>query len=96
MPAELDPVIHPVHRLQICALLANADEMEFALLREELGVSDSVLSKQLKYLDEASYLKVRKVPSSGRPRSWYSLSRAGLAAFHSHLAALRSIASLDT
>ena len=37
MSAELDPVIHPVHRLQICALLANADEMEFALLRERTG-----------------------------------------------------------
>ena len=94
MSVELDPVIHPINRLQICALLANADEMEFALLREELGVSDSVLSKQLKYLDEAGYLKIRKVPSSGRPRSWYSLSASGYAAFQSHLAALRTIAAM--
>lgn len=94
MSAELNPVIHPVHRLQICALLANADEMEFALLRDELGVSDSVLSKQLKYLDEAGYLSVRKVPSTGRPRSWFSLSEEGFRAFQQHVDALRVIAAL--
>lgn len=96
MSAELDPVIHPVHRLQICALLANADEMEFALLRDELGVSDSVLSKQIKYLDDAGYLTIRKVPSTGRPRSWYSLSKDGQRAFQKHLDALRVIAALAT
>ena len=67
MSAELDPVIHPVHRLQICALLANADEMEFALLRDELGVSDSVLSKQLKYLDDAGYLDHSQSPEHRTP-----------------------------
>jgi DNA-binding MarR family transcriptional regulator len=56
----LDPLIHAPVRLQICAILAAADEAEFALVREETGVSESVLSKQVKLLADAGYVKVRK------------------------------------
>ncbi len=56
----LDPLIHAPVRLQICAILSATDEAEFALVREETGVSESVLSKQVKLLADAGYLKVRK------------------------------------
>jgi DNA-binding MarR family transcriptional regulator len=56
----LNPLIHAPVRLQICAILAAADEAEFALVREETGVSESVLSKQVKLLADAAYVKVRK------------------------------------
>ena len=56
----LDPLIHAPVRLQICAILSAADEAEFALVREETGVSESVLSKQVKLLADAGYVKVRK------------------------------------
>jgi DNA-binding MarR family transcriptional regulator len=58
--AGLDPLIHAPVRLQICAILSAADEAEFALVREETGVSESVLSKQVKLLADAGYVKVRK------------------------------------
>jgi len=57
---DLDPVIHAPNRLQICALLAPLAEAEFALLRDELGVSDSVLSKHVKQLELAAYARLRK------------------------------------
>ena len=56
----LDPLIHAPVRLQICAILSTADEAEFAMVREETGVSESVLSKQVKLLADAGYVKVRK------------------------------------
>ena len=56
----LDPLIHAPVRLQICAILSAADEAEFALVREETGVSESVLSKQVKLLADAGYVTVRK------------------------------------
>ena len=56
----LDPLIHAPVRLQICAILSATDEAEFALVREETEVSESVLSKQVKLLADAGYVKVRK------------------------------------
>ena len=56
----LDPLIHAPVRLQICAILSGTDEAEFAMVREETGVSESVLSKQVKLLADAGYVKVRK------------------------------------
>ena len=63
-----DPVVHAPHRLQLCALLAPADEAEFAVLRDAVGVSDSVLSKHLRTLEEAGYVVVRKRTLGGRVR----------------------------
>lgn len=56
----LDPLIHAPVRLQVCAILSAVDEGEFAMVREETGVSESVLSKQVKLLADAGYVKVRK------------------------------------
>ena len=57
---RFDTVIHAPNRLQICAFLSPLEEAEFQVLREELAVSDSVLSKHIKQLEEAGYVKQRK------------------------------------
>lgn len=87
-----DPMIHPPGRLQICAMLSAVDEAEFALIRDRIGVSDSVLSKHLKLLEEAKYIALRKAPFEGRQRTWVNLTRAGKAAFVAHVAELRRLA----
>ena len=46
--ATFDTVIHAPNRLQICALLDSSKELEFQIIREQLDVSDSVLSKHLR------------------------------------------------
>ena len=89
-----DPVIHPLNRLQICAALAPHSEMEFSALRDVLGVSDSVLSKQLRYLEEAGYARLRKATVNTRQRTWIRLTDAGRKAYAGHLAALRNLAGL--
>ncbi len=48
-----DSVIHAPGRLQICAILSSVDDAEFAMIRDAIKVSDSVLSKHLKQLEEA-------------------------------------------
>lgn len=93
MAAGFDPVIHPLNRLQICAALAPHDEVEFASAREAVGVSDSVLSKQLKHLEEAGYVKLRKATVATRQRTWLSLTKSGRTAFENHIAALRRLAA---
>lgn len=88
MKPSLDPVIHAPARLQVCAMLSAADEMEFGTVRDAAEVSDSVLSKHVKQLEEAGYVRVRKATLDSRQRTWLSLTAAGRVAFNGHLQAL--------
>lgn len=91
---QFDTVIHAPGRLQICAILSAADEAEFAMVRDAIAVSDSVLSKHLKQLEEAGYIRLRKQAHAGRQRTWLSLTSAGRAAFAAHVAELTRLAGL--
>ena len=88
---HFDAVIHPPPRLQICGLLAVVDTMEFAAVRDAVEVSDSVLSKHVKQLEEAGYVQVRKATIASRQRTSMALTKAGRAAFDAHVAELRRI-----
>lgn len=90
----LDPVIHAPARLQIAGVLAAVTEAEFAVVRDAVGVSDSVLSKHLSQLAEAGYVRLRKAALGGRQRTWLSLTREGRRAFAAHVAALQALAQL--
>ena len=91
---RFDTVVHPAPRLQICGLLAAVDTMEFATVRDAVGVSDSVLSKHVKHLEEAGYVAVRKATVASRQRTSLALTREGRAAFDAHVAVLRRIAGV--
>jgi DNA-binding transcriptional ArsR family regulator len=87
-----DHVIHAPIRLQICSMLSAIDDAEFAALRDSIGVSDSVLSKHLRVLEEVGYLTLRKSSSGGRTHTWARLTRAGRTAFAGHVAELQRLA----
>ncbi|MEU3205492.1 transcriptional regulator [Streptomyces cyaneofuscatus] len=89
-----DAVIHAPNRLQICAMLAAVDSMEFSRVRESLGVSDSVLSKHLKVLEGAGYVEVTKARGASYPRTWIALTHDGRRALAGHIAELRRIVDL--
>ena len=89
--SRFDNIIHAPNRLQICAFLVQLDEAEFQLLRDELVVSDSVLSKQIKQLEKVGYLKLRKSTVNGRQRTWVHLTGEGRHAFKNHVKELNRI-----
>ena len=91
---RFDTVIHAPKRLQICAFLAPVQEAEFQVLRDELKVSDSVLSKHLKQLEDAGYVKFRKGAVNGRKRMWATLTTSGRKAFAGHVEELRRLAGV--
>jgi DNA-binding MarR family transcriptional regulator len=93
VPTGFDAVLHPPARLQIAAVLAQAQDAEFALLTKITGVSDSVMSKHLAALAEAGYVSLRKAASDGRQRTWARLTSNGRAAFRRHVKALEVLAS---
>ncbi|MER7011079.1 transcriptional regulator [Saccharopolyspora sp. NPDC000359] len=85
----IDSVIHPLPRLSICALLAGADWVEFRVVRDSTELSDSMLSKHSRALEDAGYLEVRKGAVGRRPRTWFRLTEQGRNAYRGHVAALR-------
>ncbi len=88
---RLDQQIHAPARLTLMTILASVSEAEFAMLRERLDVSDSVLSKHLAALAEAGYLRTRKGSRQGRRTTWVALTRDGRTALADHVAALRAL-----
>jgi len=92
--AHFDNIIHAPNRLQICSLLAPLEDAEFQFLRDALDVSDSVLSKHIKQLEEAGYVKQRKEKVDGRQRTWAYLTDDGRSAFASHVEALKNIVAI--
>ena len=89
--SRFDTVIHAPNRLQICAFLAPLEEAEFQVLRAELDVSDSVLSKHIKQLEEVGYVKQRKSRMNGRQRTWACLTGKGRRAFERHVKELKRL-----
>ncbi len=89
-----DELIHAPNRLQVCAMLAPVDALDFATVRNALAVSDSVLSKHVKVLSDAGYLHTSKTPHASRTRTWLSLTDTGRAALQAHLAELHRIAAM--
>ena len=88
---SFDEIIHAPNRLKICSFLAPTGSVEFPVLRDMLQVSDSVLSKQIKHLEKAGYVKQRKGSANGRKRSWVYLTTAGQEAFKKHIKELQRL-----
>ena len=90
---KFDEEIHAPVRLRICGMLAAVTSMDFATIRDTLGLADSVVSKHLARLEGTGYVFIEKIADIGRPRTWISLTRKGRTAFESHIAALQEIAT---
>ena len=89
--AELDRHLLAPARLKLTTMLTAVSEVEFAVLRDALGVSDSVLSKHLATLADAGYVSSRKGTHDGRRTTWVALSPSGRNVLRNHVAALREI-----
>jgi DNA-binding MarR family transcriptional regulator len=90
---KFDHLIHAPNRLQICAFLEAVEEIEFTIVRDQLNVSDSVLSKHIKSLQDEDYVLIDKRTSDGRQRTWLSLTSKGRKAYIEHVNELKNIIS---
>lgn len=87
----IDALSNPV-RFSLVATLNAVDQMEFAAVRDQLQVSDSVLSRQASQLEELGIVAIKKGYVGKRPRTWLSLTKGGRAQWAAHVAALQAIA----
>jgi DNA-binding MarR family transcriptional regulator len=92
--AELNEVIHQPARLRIMASLSALgaeEQMEFAALRDLLGLTDGNMGAHLARLEAAGYVRVDKAFLGRKPRTLVSLSSRGRAAFDDHVEALKAL-----
>lgn len=68
-PSQLDTLLLSRARLGILSAVIGGDEVEFTYLRDTLGLSDGNLSVQLRKLEEAKYITIRKFFVERKPRT---------------------------
>ncbi|MFG6303892.1 helix-turn-helix domain-containing protein [Corynebacterium aurimucosum] len=95
---ELDPVIHPINRLRICATLYSAGatdgrQMKYSKLAELTELPADTLSKQLKHLEDHGYISRTREYGSTRAKDavWVALTEAGAQAYAQHVEALKAM-----
>jgi len=94
--SSFDELIHAPIRLKICSFLSPTGSVEFPIIRDMLQVSDSVLSKHIKQLENAGYVKQRKGSAHGHKRSWVYLTTSGREAFKKHIKELQKLIEVST
>ena len=87
----LDPAFEHRSRLAIAVLLARHGEISFARFKQELDMTDGNLGAQLRRLEDAGYLVLRRDFVERKPVTWYGLAKTGRKALDKHLAALRAV-----
>ena len=87
----LDPALEHRTRLAIAVLLARHGEISFSRFKEQLDLTDGNLGAQLRKLEDAAYLRLRRDFVERRPVTWYSLTPAGRKALDRHMRALQAM-----
>ncbi len=74
---EFDDLLLSRTRLGILSALMAGDELEFTYLRNALALSDGNISVQLRKLEDAGYIKVKKVFLERKPKTFYKIAPKG-------------------
>jgi DNA-binding MarR family transcriptional regulator len=91
---ELNDLIHQPVRLRIMAALVTLEagnEVDFAYLRDLLGVTDGNLGAHLRKLEEPGYIAVAKTFVERKPRTFVAATPAGRQVFQEHVQALQAL-----
>ena len=88
---ELDPVIHAPKRLRIMTILNATNRAQFTYLQNRLELAAPDLSKQMRALADAGYVRVSKTGKGPGSSTWFRLTRQGHVAYDAYVAALREL-----
>ncbi len=87
----LDDLLEHRSRLAACVLLSRVDQLSFSRLKHLLDETDGNLGAQLRKLEDAGYISVKKAYDHRRPVSWYRLTPKGRDALVAHVNALQQL-----
>ncbi len=75
--SEFDELLLSRSRLGIVSALLGGDELEFTYLRNALKLSDGNLSVQIRKLEGAGYIKVKKTFIERKPKTFCRITPKG-------------------
>ena len=88
--AQLDPLLEHKYRLSACVMLVDTEAISFSRFKELFNATNGNLGAQLRKLEDAKYLRVKKEFVGRQPTTWYSLTEKGRTALQRHLAVMQS------
>jgi DNA-binding PadR family transcriptional regulator len=91
---KLDELLTNELRFFILTILAMYEEVDFNFLKSELNATDGNLSVQIRKLEEAGYIEVKKQFVNRKPKSSYRITKAGLDALKNYLEYMENIKKL--
>ncbi|MHB1148541.1 MAG: winged helix-turn-helix domain-containing protein [Lutibacter sp.] len=83
-------------RLGIMSILMVNDFVDFAMLKEQLHITDGNLASHLNALEKLQYIAVKKQFIGKKPNTSYVTTNAGKKAFSEHLDALERLINLSS
>lgn len=86
---DLDPILHSQLRLSIVSILMTVDEANFTFIQETTKAAAGNISIQIKKLQDAGYVKVKKTFKNNYPNTTVSITDKGIAAFESYVTDLK-------
>lgn len=84
----LDETVHQRIRLGVLAILSEAAQCTFPMVRDELELTDGNLSGHLRVLEQAGLVEISKGYQGRRPCTWLAITRQGRKALRDELATL--------
>jgi DNA-binding MarR family transcriptional regulator len=87
----LDDLLQHRARIGAAVLLARHERLSFSRLKELLQETDGNLGANMRKLEDAGYVSVRKQFQDRRPVTWYELTAKGRKALSQHLSGLQHL-----
>jgi len=85
MYKDLDPLLHSQLRLAIISMLVASEKADFTYIKEETKATAGNISIQIKKLQDAGYIKVKKSFKNNYPNTMLSITSKGIKAFENYV-----------
>ncbi len=86
---DLDPLLHSQLRLSIISILMSVEEANFNFIKETTGATSGNISVQIKKLQQAGYIQVKKTFKDNYPNTSASITPEGKEAFETYVQNLK-------
>ncbi len=86
---DLNPLLHSQLRLSVISYLISNTESDFNQLKEITDATSGNLSVQLKKLEEAGYLVIKKGFKNNYQHTAITITKKGIDAFEAYVEALK-------
>lgn len=86
---DLDPILHSQLRLSIVSILISLKETDFNYIKETTQATSGNISIQIKKLQDAGYIQVKKSFKNNYPNTTVSITDKGIEAFETYVENLK-------